>query len=218
MPDIPVTRDALASPAPEDIAESIYGLVDQGAAWGTPDGESLDRKSVLARFWLSVADPLAKIYTTIFTVAGESTVCTINNSLVDWEVEYGLPDPCLGADPSRAIRLKSLAAKVGSSGTITSADFIALANAYGYSITIEEPHSFECAISECGETSDQLGSFATVDAYWIVHVGSAEELRFECSVSECGLDRLLDFANAACLEKLFLTISSAHFKPVFYYS
>lgn len=218
MPDIPVTEDALSSPTAEQAADTIYALLPRGPAWGTPDGEALDKKSTLARLWLSVAEPLAIIYASLFNVTLESTVCTIQDSLNDWEIEYGLPHACLGDDPTRALRMRDLAAKVASVGTITPADFIALAARYGYAVSIEEPNSFECAISECGEIADQLGGFETVDAFWIVKVGAAEELWFECGISECGLDRLLDFATAECLENLFLSISSAHFKPVFDYS
>lgn len=215
--NLPEQADALSDPALDVMADSLAGLLPTGAAWRSPDGVAFDSGdgSLMAGLIRALAGELRTLYRKVFGIAMESTASTVDAGLEDWEAEYGLPDPCLGPQPDRALRIRSLVAKVRSAGTITTRDFVALAAALGFRVTIEEPTPFECSVSECGEGDDEISG---VNQFlWIVHVGDTPETRFECGASECGLDRLLDFPLATALECVFRAIAPAWTRPVFDY-
>lgn len=216
-PQKPPTSDALTDPAVDDLAESFWQLLPPGAAWRTPDGAAFEAGSMLGGFWRAIASGFAVLYRRIAGILRESTASTLVDGLDDWEAEYGLPDPCFGIDQSRAQRLRALLAKVRSKGTITPADFVALAGSIGYTIEIREPRVFTTGFSACGGP-DGTGSAANF--FWIVKLTGRASKRFETGLglSMTGRDPLLDVAQATDLECLFRALAPAWTRVIFDYS
>ena len=214
LPNAPDVNDALADPAPEIMSQTLFAMLPKGSAWRSPDNVAFDEGSRLAAFWRSFAGVLAETYRRLFRTAMESTAWSIEDGLADWEVEYGLPDPCLNDDPSYAARWRSLILKVRSEGPITPPDFIQLAADAGFTVSIEEPRAFECGQSECGG-EDQLGD---VEFYWIVRPAEPTAFYFEGGASQCGVDALSDYSPITALECLFRRDAPAWTMPLFDYS
>lgn len=141
--------DALADPSSDDLIHAGRALWPQGPAWGTPDGAAADDASLLTRFTRVLLSPFEALYARAFSLTREASVTGVNDTLENWEADYGLPGPC-GASGSREERLRALEAAVIGGAIITPADFIALAYRYGFRVTLEEPAMFECGFSECG--------------------------------------------------------------------
>ncbi|GLS29966.1 Uncharacterized protein YmfQ in lambdoid prophage, DUF2313 family [Mesorhizobium albiziae] len=211
----PNTADALSDPAIDDVASSMYGLLPTGGAWRSPDGAAFEQNSRLGAFLRALSGDFVTLYRRIYTIGLDSTASTLVDSLDDWESEYGLPDPCLAGEQTRAQRLRALLLKIRSTGTITLADFVNLAASAGYTISIDEPSSFTCGVSDCGG-SDEMGGH--IEYFWIVNVEGVAVDYFECGISECGVDPLSDFDEATALECLFRRLAPAWTRPIFNYS
>lgn len=216
-PDLPAQADALSDPLDETIADTLYRLLPQGAAWRSPDGEAFDSNSRLGGFWRGVAGILADTYRRIFQLSQESTGSTIVDGLADWQAEFGLPDPCTPRDLSADQQYRVLLARIRSTGTITPLDFVALAGDLGYEITIEEPVPFECGVSDCGGTHE-IGGDVPIEFYWIVKPFTAEPVYFEAGIGEAGITPLTDFDTAPELECMFRALAPAWTQPIFDYS
>lgn len=230
-PPLPDQSDALADPADEVVAQGLYGLLPAGPAWRTPDNTAFDENSRLGGFLRGLAGDMADLYRRLFGTGMESTASTLDQSLDDWEIEFGLPDPCLGPEPSRDMRLRFLLAKVRSTGTITPGDFIWLAAGLGYEVEIEEPVPFECGQSEIGAwhevagggyelgepTLIMQGAEHAVEFDWIVRIKNVAVIYFECGLSQCGADALTEFGRAEDLECLFRSLAPAWTRPIFSY-
>lgn len=182
---VPQQTDALSDPSDETAEGFLTALLPKGAAWGTPDGQSLDGGSVLARFWRAIGSALGDAYRALFRVSQESTAVTLATSLPDWEVEYGLPDPCLGPEATIDARMRSLLLKIRSKGTITPADFISLAADAGYSISIEEPTPFRMGASAMGG-AESLGGGYPSEFCWIVSVAGVPVEHFRMGDGRMG--------------------------------
>lgn len=214
LPPQPDSRDPLAAPADDLIAPTLYALLPLGGAWRTPDGAAFDAGSRLGGLLRGFAGVLTATYRRLFVGTLESTAWTLTDSLTDWEIDFDLPDPCLGEQPTRDARLKSLLLKVRSAGTITPADFADIATRIGYDVAIDEPQPFTCGASECGG-SDALGSDQAY--HWIVTPSKPTAFFFECGTSHCGVDALSDFVPATALECLFRNLAPAWTRPIFNY-
>ncbi|MEP9397936.1 putative phage tail protein [Mesorhizobium sp. KR2-14] len=215
LPAVPDTADTLSAPGLDDLTRSFYALLPAGAAWRSPDGAAFEEGTMLGRFWRAIAGDFVTLYRGLFGLSLESTAATLVDSLEDWEDEYGLPDPCFGEVQTRHQRLRALLLKIRSGATLTVADFIALAGSAGYEISISEPMSFECGVSQCGG-ADQMGG--AIEYFWIVKVSGVPIDRFESGVSQCGVDALTDFGRADDLECLFRRLAPAWTMPIFDYS
>ena len=211
---VPDQADVLADPNDETSGSFLTALLPRGAAWGTPDNQALDPLSVLARFWRAIGSALGDAYRVLFGVVLESTAVTIVNSLDDWEIEYGLPDPCLGPDQTIDKRMRSLLLKIRSGGTITPADFIRLAADAGYTITIDEPEPFCAGGSECGGT-DEISGGEPTEYVWIVNVPNVALYEFHVGEGEAGLTPLGDLGLPDDLICLFKAMKPAWTTVVF---
>lgn len=214
-PDFPPQADALADPTVAELAPTLYALLPQGGAWRSPDGAAFEAQSRLGGLLRGLAGDLVRLYRRLFGVSQESTASTLAESLDDWEAEFGLPDPCFGEDQTRAQRLRALILKVRSSGTITKADFIALAASVGYEITIEEPMPFAFGFSMLGSPEGTGGHMAY---FWFVKVRGVSTRRFEFGTSQTGIHSLLDIGRVTDLECLFRALAPAWTRVVFDYS
>lgn len=201
------TSDAESDPGEDDLVHQIVTLLPQGAAWGSPDGETPDPTSEMATFWRGLAKVLKPLYAHGFGTALESTVSTLSNSLEDWEQELGLPDACFGSDPSFETRLRAVTSKVLSPATITPGDYLCLANRLGYDIHIEEPEAFESGLSECG--LDHETATVNLEVEWVVHLVAGPSEYFHAGTSQTSETRLLDYPENAELECVFRPLRPA---------
>lgn len=217
-PPAPVIADGLSNPADDEIAPSLAGLLPVGFAWRTPDGGAFDWDSMMGAFLRALSSGLATLYRLIYGLTLESTAATIVNGLTDWEEEYGLPDACLGFDPSRETRFRFLLAKVRSTGTITPADFIDLAAFLGFTITIREPMPFRAGVSRCGAGAERVAGAIRIDYIWIVKPTAAEIIPFRAGKGRAGVTPLGEIVRNERLECLFNKLKPAWTKVVFDYS
>lgn len=205
--------DALSRPDVEDLLSPGLALWPRGPVWGTPDGEAARRDTTIANLTRVLLAPFAYLYARFWQVTREVFAATVDETLENWEADYGLPDPCFTGDASRAERLARLQAKVSAAATITPADFVRLALSYGFEIEIEEPATFECGFSECG------GEHATGDwmqeIYWIVRVTDLAIYYFEAGEGELASDPLFSLGEAAALFCIFKRLSPGWTIPVF---
>ena len=217
-PPRPRILDALADPVDADLAPSLYAMLPQGAAWRTPDAAAFDANSRLGGLLRGFSGVLAATYRRLFGIALESTATTLVASLDDWEVDFGLPDPCLGDNPGRDARMASLVAKIRSKGTITPADFVALAASVGHDVTIDEPLPWRCGRSRCGQAAERLGGGLAVEFYWIVRPGATTVIPFRAGRARAGMTPLGEVQRLQDLECLFRAVAPAWTQPVFNYA
>ena len=211
----PSQVDALSSPSTDDLAPVLYDLLPHGAAWRSPDGAAFEADSRLGAFLRSLVGDMATLYRRLFRVSQESTAVSLVDGLVDWETDFGLPDPCFGEDQSTAQRTRALILKVRSKGTVSPNDFVALAASVGYEITIREPRPFAFGFSQTG-WDDSTGE--AVAYFWFVRVSGVGSRNFEFGVSQTGIHSLLDIARLTDLECLFRALAPAWTRVVFDYS
>lgn len=209
---VPVAWDSLANPSNDDLIGSAVSLWPPGAAFGTPDGQALSLSSILARFTRVLLSPWEWLYYRSFKLASESTVFGVDEMLPDWEAEYGLPDACGFDDDSVAGRVRALKAKLMAMAIITPSNFVRLALAFGFSVTIEEPAVFECGFSECG--GEHTVGNVSQETYWIVRIVDLAVDYFRCGESECGYDPLFSYGEAERLLCLMRQHAPAWTTPV----
>lgn len=126
--------------------EWIHDLMPPGAIERSPDGN-------LAKFFLAFAGPFATLEGDIDGLAQEISPRTAVGLLADYEAVLG-PDPCgrdqgnLTLEQRQALAYQRWVAGAG----VTPAFFIGMAQAAGYTITIEEPDTPVHGRVRCGET------------------------------------------------------------------
>lgn len=209
---LPQPYDALSAPDSDGLIGAGLSLWPPGAAFGSPDGQAVSLKSVLAAFTRVLLSPFELLYARAYGLALESIPAFAGELLPEWEAEYGLPDNCVSSETSRAERLRALETKVASIANITPGDFVRLAATYGFQISIEEPAVFECGFSECG--GEHTVGDARQEVYWIVRVADLAVDYFRCGESECGLDPLFDLGDAERLMCILRRVSPAWTIPV----
>lgn len=204
--------DVLADPDVERLLPSALNFWPRGAAFGSPDGVAIDAGSNWAKLMRVLLSPFIDLYRRAFALALEVSPATLDQTLEDWETEYGLPDDCVGGVQTRAERIAAVAAKVNAAPLITPGDFVRLALEYGFVVEIEEPAVFECGFSECG------GEHATgawrQEIYWIVRVGELAVFYFRTGEGECGADPLFSYGDAERLLCIFMRLSPAWTIPI----
>lgn len=127
--------------------------------------------------------------------------------LADWERVCGLPDAC-SAEMATTLqeRRAGLVEKLTSVGGSSKAYFIALADAMGYAIEIDEFRPFVAGVGRCG---DALGGGHAVRHQWRVRVTGARYTAFRAGASQCG-DLLGKIVRAEDLECKFKRLKPAH--------
>lgn len=210
--DVEQPWDVLADPTVEELLPAAMGFWPPGAAWGTPDNVAPDLGSRFAGMMRALLAPFVTLYRRAFLLARESSPALLDQTLAEWERDFGLPEPCVTGEQSRTERLMHLAAKVNSAPVVTPGDFIRLAAMYGFTVTIEEPAVFECGFSEVGG-EHTVGDFRQ-EVYWIVHVDDGAVFYFTCGDSELAADPLFSLGEAEQLLCIFKRIAPAWTIPV----
>jgi uncharacterized protein YmfQ (DUF2313 family) len=219
--------DALTAPTGDLLLPSIIAQTPRGAAWRTDEVASADHNSFQHRFWRAVADPIADLYAKAWKLAVASTACTLsgpedprNDSLEDWESEWGLPNPCTAsvvfsvAQRKLSLRQKIAGSEIYKFGGQSINYFVCLANTLAYQVTIQEYRPFRCGQGQCGHT--QIGGPVN-EVFWQVLVVTNTLSYFHCGKGMCGRDPLGSFGRKLDLECEFNKWKPAHTQIRFHY-
>ena len=232
VPDVHVRRSG------DDYAIALANLLPSGQAWPRAPTSVLQRTiRGLAQIFGFVDSRAADL------LEQESDPRITLELLSDWERNWGLPDPCFfGEQHSIGMRHQILMLKMTLLGAQSRAFYIEVASWLGYTITITEYAPFMCAISMCGDTSQQEleagGPPATADPglptggmrwyignaeqrySWTVHVTGARLTWFRCGSGggQTGVDTHLEIGRALDLECLLNRWKPAHTVLLFDYS
>jgi uncharacterized protein YmfQ (DUF2313 family) len=186
--------DVLSQPSSDDLISAGLSFWPTGPAWGSPDAEAVSLDGLLGRFTRVLLAPFAFAYARAWQLVGESSAQTVNETLDEWEADYGLPETCFTGEQSTVQRLTALRRKVSAEPLNHPEDFVRIAYEFGFVVEIEEPCIFECGFSECGGYHET--GAAAEEAYVIVRVRNTSETYFEVGLSESGLDPLFSLGEA----------------------
>jgi len=196
---------------PENIAaqrNTLASFLPTGGAWPR------DLDSFLMKLVEGLAVEFADVEELIKLLLEEADPNTAQHTLVEWERALGLPDECSNVATTIQERRLAIVAKYLNEGGQSKAYFQALAQAYGYSVTIEEFRPFVFGISRVG---DRLNGPATVRHFWRVTVSDPRVTWFRFGQSQFG-DPLAKIARAEDLECIFQRLKPAHTTLIFNYS
>jgi uncharacterized protein YmfQ (DUF2313 family) len=185
----------------------MQALLPQGGAWPR------DHDAVLTGLLRSFADEMERLDARADRLLDEIDPRAAVELLADWERVAGLPEDCApSVAQSTQQRREALIAKLTDSGGQSVASFIALAQALGYAITIDEFDESVCGQMQCGQPL--MGSdWATA---WRVNAPLFSPYQFICGASACG-DPLGGASNTP-LECSFDHLKPAHTFVFFQYT
>lgn len=142
----------------------------------------------------------------------EANPLSANELLADWERAAGLPDKCAGTlEETLQGRRNALASKLSSTGGQSPAYFIGVAEALGYTISIEEFRPFRAGRSTAGQSLTN-GDWVFV---WRVHAPAVTVIAFRAGRSAAG-EPLRSWGNDA-LECRLTQLKPAHTILLFAY-
>jgi uncharacterized protein YmfQ (DUF2313 family) len=130
-----------------DYRRQLQGLLPQGNAWPR------DEDSTLTAFLDAAAEEFARVDGRAGALVDEADPTTAAELLADWERVAGLPDNCSGqlADILQQ-RREDLRSKLTSTGGQSRDYMIALGQALGFDVSIEEFRPFRVGQSRTGES------------------------------------------------------------------
>lgn len=172
-----------------DFQSGVQGLLPTGRAWPrAPD-------ALLTSFLAARADALFRVHQSQVLLLTESDPAQTTLILPDWELDYGLPDPCTPPGATLQQRRMALLAKIGGQGGQSIAYFVSVAAALGVAITITEFRPFRSSVNASQDRADQ----ADADFLWQVAAPSINVIPFRSSVSASGENlRMIDDTSLAC--------------------
>lgn len=163
----------------------LQALLPSGAAWTRDPDASLTK---LLAAW---ADSLARVDQRADALIEEADPRTTLELLPDWERVAGLPDPCCGLGTSLQSRRNQLVARLTDNGGQRPIDYINLAAALGYTITVTASFSvFRCGVGMCGYP---INGVPWAHA-WAVNAPLNTVIQFRAGTSVSG-DPLSTFGN-----------------------
>ena len=160
-----------------DFLRFVQGLFPRGAAWPRDDD------AVFTQVAQALADGVYQHHRAALNLSEvESDPYFTTALLPDFENDYGLPDPCTPLNPTLSQRRAALLAKMRAKGGQSAAYFIAVAQALGYSITIETFSPFRVGQGRAG---DPLYGQGWIFA-WRVHAPAVTVTPFRVGQSAAG--------------------------------
>lgn len=190
----------------DQYKQLLKSLLPPGDAFPRDVGTSLD--DLLA----ALAEEWARVDSRGGTLIVEALPSSTSEMLTDWERVAGLPDKCSGTlETTIQGRRQALLAKLTSTGGQSKAYFIAVAEALGYDVTIEEFRPFRAGWSVAG---DPLTNGDWVFA-WRVHAPAVTVIPFRAGQSVAG-EALRTWGNDT-LECKINQLAPAHTVPIFAY-
>jgi uncharacterized protein YmfQ (DUF2313 family) len=166
-----------------DYQQAMLRLLPRGRVWRR------DPASTLSAVMLALAPTYTRSTAAAAQVLIDASPATTENLLVEWENSLGLPDPCTAANPSVQQRQAAVRAKWGARGALTTAYFVNMAAALGFTVTITEFAPFAVDMS-CDE--------ALYEPEWafIWQVNAPEIVTFYFSVEDSSVDDPLETYDA----------------------
>jgi uncharacterized protein YmfQ (DUF2313 family) len=208
-----MSDDVAHDPAALDISwddshSGAMNLLPSGAVWPRDPAGTLSRTvrgltGVHWRAWRRVTDLL-----------NEADPHTTYETIRMWEIDCGLPDPCV-ADPPTAIEARRAAviARRSEGGTTRPMDFVALAARLGYDVEIIEFRPFRCW-SNC---NDRLNTESAGWPHcWIVNIRNTEPVIYFMRATSACTAYLREWVQGD-LECLILRIAPAQTEVIFAY-
>jgi len=175
-----------------DFQAALLRLMPRGRVWRNDPGSNLSALAgALAPSWTRNTAAAAQVLI-------DASPATTQNLLVEWENSLGLPDPCTAPNPSIEQRQAAVRAKFGARGALTTAYFITLAAALGFTITITEfsPYTVDMPCDEpllepalIRGVADELGSHADASIATACHPIEDPDEGFNPNVVKVVLDR-----------------------------
>lgn len=198
MPDAFLSRDGDA------YGEAFARLFPQGLAW--PRHEESIFQRVIRGLAAIFGDVDARAATLLQV---ESDPRLTYELLPEWELAFGLPDPCVPKPLTLPERRVALVNKMTTIGGQSRAFFIGVAATLGYTITITEFSPFQFGVSSFGGKRGQFlipgGRYV-----WRVSVEGARLTRFRFGASSFGRNALLEITRAEDLECVLNRWKPAH--------
>ena len=205
----------------QDYLQMLQGLLPQGKAWNRePD-------SNLTKLLSAAAAEFAKIDARIRDIIKESDPRSALETLEEWELEFGLPDPCSeGFVTTIQERRQAVLQKMLSRGGQSPKYYKELAAVLGYDIIITENVPFRVGKSRCGQRyiegpysrkRVQLTDTLDILFTWNTRVLGPRVTFFRVGVSRVGKDPLAKITRAEDLECIFNRNNQSHAKLTFAY-
>ena len=116
----------------QDYQQAMLRLLPKGRAWRSDAGSNL------AAVLLALAPTYTRSTAAAAALLVDAFPETTLNLLPEWEASLGLPDPCLGPNPTLQQRQDGVRAKFAQRGGQSVAFFTAQAAAIGYPITVTQ--------------------------------------------------------------------------------
>jgi uncharacterized protein YmfQ (DUF2313 family) len=183
----------------------LQRLLPPGKAWTRAPGARLTQ--VLA----GAAQVLSRLDAQIEKIVIERDTRTTIDLLIEHETDLGLPDECTEVGATIEERRKAAHAKLIALGAMSPDYYIGLAEALGYTVTIDEFTPFWCGVGACG---DPCGEQETI-FFWRVNIETTEvSIFFTAGSSQCGdpLQTALQGNEVVCLLR---RLKPAHTQLIF---
>jgi uncharacterized protein YmfQ (DUF2313 family) len=170
----------------------LQRLLPPGKAWTRAPG------AALTEVLTGAAQVLARLDTQIEKIVTERDTRTTIDLLREHEIDLGLPDECTEVGATIEERRKAAHAKLIALGALSPAYYIGLAEALGYTVTIDEFTPFWCGVGACGDPCGEQENIF----FWRVNIETTEvSVFFTAGSSQCGdpLQTALQGNEVVCL-------------------
>ncbi|MPQ67803.1 MULTISPECIES: putative phage tail protein [unclassified Pseudomonas] len=151
-----------------DYYEQLLALLPPGPAW------DIERVPELRPILLGTAQELAREDSRLADLLAESDPGTVRELVTDWERVMGLPDPCLGDEPTFEDRQLAVRRRLTEVGGQTPRFFVELAISQGY----HDASVTEFRAPRFGRTRLGKAHFGTWHAQfmWTLHTGPRKRI------------------------------------------
>lgn len=136
-----------------EYLKGLQSLMPRGRAWPR------DPDATLTKLLSGFCPTLVALDTTAQGLIVDSNPSTTVEMLPEWEAALGLPDPCLGGNPTLEQRQAAVRARFTAVGSESAAFLIQYAAQLGYTITVTPQAPFRVGISGMGDPVGDEGSF-----------------------------------------------------------
>ncbi len=128
-----------------DYTAAIRRLLPRGRVWPTEAGTAQEQVIGCLTPLLEDLDAAG------VNMLADAFPSSTSNLMPEWQSTLGLPDPCLGANPTRQQQLAQILARFTDAGGQSAAHFISFAARLGFEITITTYAPFRAGRSRVGQ-------------------------------------------------------------------
>lgn len=129
----------------DDYTTAFRRLLPRGRVWPT------DAVTAQAQVLGSLAPTMSRLDEDAVDLIADAFPSTTVNFVDEWEAALGLPDPCLGPNPTIEQRRDQIVARFAGAGGQSIPVFVAFAAALGFVIAITEYAPFRAGLSRVGQ-------------------------------------------------------------------